>query len=209
MSTSDLKMRTKQYALKVIRLYVSLPKTTEAQILGKQMLRSGTSVGAHYREAQRAKSNADLISKLEGALPSNNSRRNSKSSFSLYPSSLCMAALSIETLTGIRHRGNGFNRAMRTELNNWAFNQLKQFVSYKAKRVGVTVIEVDPKYSSQTCSNPACGYCDKANRKTQDKFECLKCGLKLNADYNAALNLKARGELSYALMFWLEANASS
>src|SRR5579862_9458687 len=68
MNASDLKTRTKQYALKVIRLYVSLPKATEAQILGKQMLRSGTAVGAHYREAQRAKSHADLISKLEGAL---------------------------------------------------------------------------------------------------------------------------------------------
>jgi four helix bundle protein len=45
-----------------------LPKTTEAQVIGKQVLRSGTSVGAHYREAQRAKSDADFISKMEGAL---------------------------------------------------------------------------------------------------------------------------------------------
>ncbi|MBI4670280.1 MAG: four helix bundle protein [Chloroflexi bacterium] len=64
----DLRERTKRYALEVIRLYVSLPKTTEAQILGKQLLRSGTSVGAQYREGQRAKSDADLISKMEGAL---------------------------------------------------------------------------------------------------------------------------------------------
>ncbi len=46
----------------------ALPKTTEAQVLGKQVLRSGTSVGAHYREACRAKSNADFISKIEGGL---------------------------------------------------------------------------------------------------------------------------------------------
>jgi four helix bundle protein len=45
-----------------------LPKTTEAQVIGRQLLRSGTSVGAHYREAQRAKSTADFISKIEGAL---------------------------------------------------------------------------------------------------------------------------------------------
>ena len=64
----DLKERTKAFALRIIRLYASLPKTTEAQVLGKQMLRSGTSVGAHYREAQRAKSNADFISKIEGGL---------------------------------------------------------------------------------------------------------------------------------------------
>ena len=65
---TDLRVRTKDFALRIIRLYVSLPKTTEAQVLGKQVLRSGTSVGAHYREGQRAKSDADLISKMEGGL---------------------------------------------------------------------------------------------------------------------------------------------
>ena len=64
----DLKERTKAFALRIIRLYAALPKTTEAQVLGKQVLRSGTSVGAHYREAQRAKSNADFIGKIEGGL---------------------------------------------------------------------------------------------------------------------------------------------
>jgi len=49
----DLRIRTKAFALRIIRLYCSLPKTTEAQVIGKQVLRSGTSVGAHYREAQR------------------------------------------------------------------------------------------------------------------------------------------------------------
>ncbi|HSB01113.1 MAG TPA: four helix bundle protein [Anaerolineales bacterium] len=64
----DLKVRTKQFALQMIRLYTSLPKTTEAQVIGKQVLRSGTSVGAQYREAQRAKSDADFINKVEGSL---------------------------------------------------------------------------------------------------------------------------------------------
>ena len=64
----ELRSRTKMFALRIIQLYSSLPKTTEAQVLGRQVLRSGTSVGAHYREAQRAKSNADFISKIEGAL---------------------------------------------------------------------------------------------------------------------------------------------
>ncbi len=61
-----LKVRTKQFALEIIRLYASLPKRTEALVLGKQLLRSGTSVGAHYREAQRARSNVEFISKFEG-----------------------------------------------------------------------------------------------------------------------------------------------
>lgn len=64
----DLKARTKAFALRIIRLYSSLPKTTEAQVIGKQVLRSGTSVGAHYREAYRAKSDADFINKMEGGL---------------------------------------------------------------------------------------------------------------------------------------------
>ena len=66
--TQDLKIRTREFALRIIRLYTSLPKTTEAQVIGKQVLRSGTSVGAHYREGCRAKSNADFINKIEGSL---------------------------------------------------------------------------------------------------------------------------------------------
>jgi four helix bundle protein len=64
----DLRKRTKQFSLRIIRLFCALPKTTEAQVIGKQLLRSGTSVGAHYREATRARSNAEFISKLEGGL---------------------------------------------------------------------------------------------------------------------------------------------
>ncbi len=64
----DLKKRTTDFALRIIRLYSSLPKTTEAQVIGKQVLRSGTSVGAHYREAIRARSSAKFISKLEVGL---------------------------------------------------------------------------------------------------------------------------------------------
>jgi four helix bundle protein len=64
----DLRKRSKEFALRVIRLFVALPKTTEAQVMGKQLLRSATSAGAHYREAKRAKSDADFINKIEGAL---------------------------------------------------------------------------------------------------------------------------------------------
>ena len=116
-------------------------------------------------------------------------------------------ALFVETLTGIRGRGNSFNRAMRTELNRWAFLQLKLFLAYKCQRAGVTLIEVDPRFSSQTCSG--CRHCERNNRKSQEFFECLGCGLKLNADVNAALNLKARGELSAALMFCKETSVSA
>ena len=64
----DLGERTRAFAVRVIRLYGALPRTTEAQVIGKQMIRSGTSVGAHYREATRARSDAEFISKLEVGL---------------------------------------------------------------------------------------------------------------------------------------------
>ena len=64
----DVRQRTKQFALRIIKLYVSLPARGVTSVLGTQVLKAGNSVGAHYREAQRAKSNADFISKIEGAL---------------------------------------------------------------------------------------------------------------------------------------------
>src|ERR1043166_8071856 len=64
----DLLKRTKLFALRMIKLYASLPKSTEVQVVGKQVVRSGTSVGAHYREARRARSTAEFISTIEVAL---------------------------------------------------------------------------------------------------------------------------------------------
>lgn len=64
MTENEFKNRTKQIALRVIRLVETLPKTNSAQIIGKQLLRSATSVGANYRAACRGKSEADVISKL-------------------------------------------------------------------------------------------------------------------------------------------------
>ncbi len=63
----DLKVRTRKFALRIIRLYKALPNSLEAQIIGKQILRSGTSVGAQYREGTRARSTAEFISKIESA----------------------------------------------------------------------------------------------------------------------------------------------
>jgi four helix bundle protein len=64
----DIYERTKVFALRVIRLFAALPKTTEARVIGKQVLRSATSVGAHLREGRRSRSDAELVSKIGGAL---------------------------------------------------------------------------------------------------------------------------------------------
>jgi four helix bundle protein len=63
-SPEDLRRRTKEFALRVINLFRALPKTEEARILGRQVLRSGTAVEANYRSACRARSRADFISKI-------------------------------------------------------------------------------------------------------------------------------------------------
>jgi len=64
MRMEGLRDRTKEFALRVIRLYTALPKSTAAQVIGKQVLRSGTSVAANFREASRARSDAEFIAKL-------------------------------------------------------------------------------------------------------------------------------------------------
>jgi len=63
-----LRGRTKRYGLGVVALYVELGNAPQVQVMGRQFLRSGTSVGAHYREASRARSDAEFISKIETAL---------------------------------------------------------------------------------------------------------------------------------------------
>ena len=67
--STEFRDRTKQFAAAVIRLFVKLPKARdEVRVLGKQLLRSGTSVAAHTREASRARSDEEFVSKLGGAL---------------------------------------------------------------------------------------------------------------------------------------------
>jgi four helix bundle protein len=67
-NVTDLRVRTKKFALRIIKLDQTLPRSGEAQVIGKQILRSGTSVGAQYREACRAKSPADFVNMIAGAL---------------------------------------------------------------------------------------------------------------------------------------------
>ncbi|HVS54012.1 MAG TPA: four helix bundle protein [Opitutaceae bacterium] len=67
--SEELRGRCKGFASEIIRLYIGLPKSREeVLVLGKQLLRSGTSVAAHAREASRARSEAEFCSKLDGLL---------------------------------------------------------------------------------------------------------------------------------------------
>ena len=64
MSERDLKKRTKQFALRIIQLCESLPKSRTTDIIARQLVKCGTSVGANYRAARRGRSNADFIAKM-------------------------------------------------------------------------------------------------------------------------------------------------
>lgn len=97
--------------------------------------------------------------------------------------------IALEDLKGIRARVKA-NKAQRKRLHNWGFGQLRAFIEYKAKRTGVSVVTVDPRYISQECF--ACGYIDKRNRQTQAKFRCVECGHSNHADHNAAGNIASR-----------------
>ena len=64
----DLRDRTKHFALRILEMFSMIPKSTQAQVLGKQVLRSGTSVGANYREAYRGRSKAEFVAKCGDSL---------------------------------------------------------------------------------------------------------------------------------------------
>jgi putative transposase len=99
--------------------------------------------------------------------------------------------IGIEDLKGIRD-GQQFRKQQRARLSGWSFFQLRSFLQYKAKLAGVTFQIVDPRGTSRTCAE--CGHCDKANRKSQAKFECKACGHHAHADVNSARNIASRAK---------------
>ena len=98
-------------------------------------------------------------------------------------------SIAIEELGGIRDRAP-FRKSQRAQLHSWSFFQLRTFIEYKAKLVGVSVHPVDPRNTSRTC--PCCGHISKENRKTQESFLCVDCGFSGLADYIAAVNIRSR-----------------
>jgi putative transposase len=97
--------------------------------------------------------------------------------------------LALEDLTHIRSRVTA-RRKHRNRLSNWSFGQLRAFLAYKAKRAGVPVAFVDPRYTSKACAE--CGSIDNRNRPNQATFSCVSCGHENHADLNGARNIRAR-----------------
>lgn len=99
-------------------------------------------------------------------------------------------AIAVEDLTGIRDRIRA-RRQQRAVLHSWAFGQLRGFLAYKAGLAGVVFLTVDPRNTSRTC--PACGHCEKANRRSQSEFRCRQCGFSAHADIVGAGNIRTLG----------------
>jgi putative transposase len=99
------------------------------------------------------------------------------------------SAIALEDLTGIRERVNQqpCNKAERRRANSWAFYQLRQFLEYKARVAGVSLVLVPPAYTSQTCHKCLHIHPDPAQSyRSGKKFKCGHCGWEGDADLNGA-----------------------
>jgi putative transposase len=103
------------------------------------------------------------------------------------------SGIALEELTHIRNRVKA-RKPQRAQLHGWSFHQLRSFIEYKAKLLGVPVVSVDPRNTSRTC--PCCGHVDKANRLNQVTFSCVDCGYSGHADTIAARNISSRAVVS-------------
>ncbi|MFR0558226.1 RNA-guided endonuclease InsQ/TnpB family protein [Pseudoscardovia radai] len=90
------------------------------------------------------------------------------------------------------HNGQSRKRGLNRSMMRAALGLVGRQLEYKARLAGRTLIEVNPAYTSQTCSK--CGYCTKENRESQAVFVCKNCHARMNADTNAAVNILNRGE---------------
>ena len=99
-----------------------------------------------------------------------------------------VSVIGLEDLTGIRKRTK-VRKKQRYKHNSWAFRELQTFIEYKAHEVGIAVIYIDPRYTSQTC--PTCLHISRNNRNGRS-FLCEVCGYALNADLVGAMNIEAR-----------------
>ena len=106
-------------------------------------------------------------------------------------------SIALEDLGGIRD-GIKARKSQRARMGNWSFYQLKSFIKYKAKLLGITVTEVDSRNTSRTC--PQCNFVSKANRKTRDLFCCKQCGFSESADLVAAWNIQAKAVINQPMV---------
>ncbi|MFX0204483.1 MAG: RNA-guided endonuclease InsQ/TnpB family protein [Candidatus Hodarchaeota archaeon] len=104
----------------------------------------------------------------------------------------CFVLENIRGLKNYNKKKKKISKTLRRKFGNWLYYQLEQFIIQRAETVGKTVLFVNPRFTSQRCSQ--CGYIVKKNHTSQSEFFCQECFFELNADFNAARNLSNFGK---------------
>ena len=153
----------------------------------KQALQSAADLAANHQRRKRIRKKLKRIGDREARFRRNTNHCISKRLVAKAKDT--GHGIALEDLKGLRDRIR-FRKPQRNRMGSWGFDQLRQFISYKAEQAGVWLKIVDPKYTSQMCS--LCGHTERGNRSCQARFCCTQCGYSAHADYNAARNIQAR-----------------
>ena len=159
---------------------------TKNQML-KRALQSAADLAANARRRKRIRKKLKRIGDREARFRRNTNHCISKRLVAKAKGT--RRGVALEELKGIRDRIR-FRKPQRARMGSWGFNQLRQFIAYKAQQAQVMLKIVDPQYTSQMCSH--CEHVGRGNRSSQARFCCRTCGHTAHADYNAALNIRAR-----------------
>ena len=153
----------------------------------KQSLQSAADLAANARRRKRIRKKLKRIADREARFRRNTNHVLSKRLVAKAKDTC--RGIALEDLKGIRDRIR-FRKPQRNRMGSWGFDQLRQFIAYKAEQAGVLLKIVDPKYTSQMCSQ--CEHVERGNRSSQSRFCCRQCGHQAHADCNAARNIRAR-----------------
>jgi IS605 OrfB family transposase len=167
--------------------------TSEAQFLGERRWKAQEQrILRLRRQLQKSgsKSAKRHLKKLSGKLLRQHKDHDHVLSRRIVSSVEKGSTIVLENLTDIRDRVVIRRSEANRRLHSWSFSQLRWFVEYKAEALGITVVAVDPRHTSQTCSR--CQHQSRNNRRSQSLFWCRQCGFRCNADLNAARNIKAK-----------------
>ena len=153
----------------------------------KQSLQSAADLAANHRRRKRIRKKLKRIADREARFRRNTNHVLSKRLVAKAKDT--GRGIALEELKGIRDRIR-FRKPQRNRIGSWGFDQLRQFIAYKAQQAGVLLQIVNPKYTSQMCSQ--CGHIERGNRSSQARFCCKRCGHQAHADCNAARNIRAK-----------------
>ena len=157
----------------------------------KQALQSAADKAANHRRRKRIRKKLKRTAERESRFRRNTNHVLSKRIVGKAKDT--GRGIALEDLKGIRDRIR-FRKPQRNRITSWGFDQLRQFVTYKAEQAGVMLKLIDPAYTSQTCSS--CGHVERGNRSSQSRFCCKQCGHQAHADCNAARNIRARASVN-------------